>query len=170
MEACRGLSYAHELLDDDGGPLDLVHRDVSPPNILISQARRGEGHGLRARQGAHAARAHGPGCREGQVQLPLTRGGERTAGRRARGHLCARRLPLGDARRVVASSSAKPTTRPFKRCQPRRCPSLVGTHAGGRRSSSTRFCRRLSRGGRRTAFSRRGRWVMRSRATSSTTR
>jgi serine/threonine-protein kinase len=40
MEACRGLSYAHELLDDDGHPVDLVHRDVSPPNILIS--KRGE--------------------------------------------------------------------------------------------------------------------------------
>jgi serine/threonine-protein kinase len=40
MEACRGLSYAHELLDEDGNPLDLVHRDVSPPNILIS--KRGE--------------------------------------------------------------------------------------------------------------------------------
>ena len=40
METCRGLSYAHELLDDDGHPVDLVHRDVSPPNILIS--KRGE--------------------------------------------------------------------------------------------------------------------------------
>ncbi len=40
MEALRGLSYAHELVDDDGSPLHLVHRDVSPPNILIS--KRGE--------------------------------------------------------------------------------------------------------------------------------
>ena len=40
MEVCRGLSYAHELRDDDNNPLDLVHRDVSPPNILIS--KRGE--------------------------------------------------------------------------------------------------------------------------------
>lgn len=40
MEACRGLSFAHELLDEEGEPLHLVHRDVSPPNILIS--KRGE--------------------------------------------------------------------------------------------------------------------------------
>jgi len=40
MEACRGLGYAHELTDDDGHGMNLVHRDVSPPNILIS--KRGE--------------------------------------------------------------------------------------------------------------------------------
>jgi serine/threonine-protein kinase len=40
MNALNGLSFAHELLDDDGNLLHIVHRDVSPPNILIS--KRGE--------------------------------------------------------------------------------------------------------------------------------
>lgn len=39
-ETCKGLSYAHDLLDDDGELLNLVHRDISPPNILLS--KRGE--------------------------------------------------------------------------------------------------------------------------------
>ena len=40
MEACRGLSYAHELESDEGELLNIVHRDISPPNLLIS--KRGE--------------------------------------------------------------------------------------------------------------------------------
>ena len=36
-EACKGLSHAHDLVDTDGKPLNIVHRDVSPPNILISK-------------------------------------------------------------------------------------------------------------------------------------
>jgi serine/threonine protein kinase len=35
-EVLKGLHYAHQLRDDAGVPLGIVHRDVSPPNILIS--------------------------------------------------------------------------------------------------------------------------------------
>ncbi len=36
IDACAGAHAAHELTDDDGKPVGLVHRDVSPPNILVS--------------------------------------------------------------------------------------------------------------------------------------
>jgi eukaryotic-like serine/threonine-protein kinase len=36
-EICKGLSYAHELTDRSGAPLGLVHRDVSPPNVLVTK-------------------------------------------------------------------------------------------------------------------------------------
>lgn len=36
-EICKGLSYAHELTDPNGVPLQLVHRDMSPPNVLITK-------------------------------------------------------------------------------------------------------------------------------------
>lgn len=38
IEVCKGLTHAHEKRDQDGRPLDIVHRDVSPPNVLISRA------------------------------------------------------------------------------------------------------------------------------------
>ncbi|REJ77155.1 MAG: hypothetical protein DWQ36_17705 [Acidobacteria bacterium] len=39
-EICAGLAHAHSATDVDGRPLGLVHRDVSPQNVLLSQ--RGE--------------------------------------------------------------------------------------------------------------------------------
>ncbi len=35
-DACSGLHEAHELKDDSGRLLDIVHRDISPHNILVS--------------------------------------------------------------------------------------------------------------------------------------
>jgi len=35
-DACAGLHAAHEATDSDGHLLNVVHRDVSPPNILLS--------------------------------------------------------------------------------------------------------------------------------------
>jgi len=33
----RGLGYAHDLIDGDGNPISLVHRDLKPGNIMISR-------------------------------------------------------------------------------------------------------------------------------------
>jgi serine/threonine-protein kinase len=35
-EAVAGLDYAHDLVDLDGSPLNLVHRDVSPSNVFVT--------------------------------------------------------------------------------------------------------------------------------------
>lgn len=40
IEVCKALSYAHELTDEGGRSRGIVHRDVSPPNVLLS--KRGE--------------------------------------------------------------------------------------------------------------------------------
>ena len=37
-QACAGLHAAHELRDDNGTLVDLIHRDVSPANVLVSIA------------------------------------------------------------------------------------------------------------------------------------
>lgn len=34
-QAARGLGHAHAATDDTGASLELVHRDVSPPNIML---------------------------------------------------------------------------------------------------------------------------------------
>jgi serine/threonine protein kinase len=35
-EMCRALAYAHEFTSDDGQVLGMIHRDVSPSNVMLS--------------------------------------------------------------------------------------------------------------------------------------
>lgn len=37
IQACRGIDYAHRETDDLGRPLGIIHRDLTPHNILISK-------------------------------------------------------------------------------------------------------------------------------------
>lgn len=37
IEMCKGLEYAHNKADPAGVPLHIVHRDISPPNVLVSR-------------------------------------------------------------------------------------------------------------------------------------
>jgi len=34
---CQGLSYAHELKTADGKPMQIIHRDMTPANVLITK-------------------------------------------------------------------------------------------------------------------------------------
>jgi serine/threonine protein kinase len=37
VQLCEALEYAHGLLGEDGRPLELVHRDISPQNVLVDR-------------------------------------------------------------------------------------------------------------------------------------
>lgn len=37
MQVCEGLAYAHGAQDHNGHPLEIVHRDISPHNVLMTK-------------------------------------------------------------------------------------------------------------------------------------
>jgi serine/threonine protein kinase len=36
QQACEGLHYAHDMADEHGQPYNIIHRDISPPNLFVT--------------------------------------------------------------------------------------------------------------------------------------
>ena len=50
MQVLKALEYAHNLKSSDGQPMNIIHRDVSPPNVLLLR-RSSQTFGFWHRQG-----------------------------------------------------------------------------------------------------------------------
>ena len=55
IEMAQALAHVHERAGADGTPLGIVHRDLSPQNVMVELRGRGQAHRLR-----HGARSQPP--------------------------------------------------------------------------------------------------------------
>jgi hypothetical protein len=107
LDVCAGLHAAHELTGQSGEPLRLVHRDVSPHNILVGV----DGIARITDFGIARAEERLSVTRDGQIKGKIAyMAPEQTSGdprRSPRGPLVARRRALGVPRRTTPVPRSK---------------------------------------------------------------
>ena len=100
----EGLEHAHRATDGRGQPLGLVHRDVTPSNVIVSFDGVGQDPRLRHRQGGGQEGAHRGRRHQGQDPVHEPRAG---AGRGARLRAAT------SSRSARCSTSSPPAHKPF---------------------------------------------------------
>ena len=118
---CEGLDYAHKKKDAAGRPLGIIHRDISPQNILVSYdgelkiidfgIAKAASRSSKTQAGVLKGK-FGYMCPEQVRGLPLDR--------RSR-HLRHRHDPVRAADRAIACSWARATSRRSRRCATSTC-------------------------------------------------
>jgi len=126
-EVCKALSYAHEQRDLEGRPLHIVHRDVSPPNILFSRAGEVKLADFGLAKAQSQVESTDPGVVKGKFSYlsPEAAYGEETD---TRADIFAVGILLWElltGRRLFLGESDRDTLELVRRC---RVPSLAGTH------------------------------------------
>jgi hypothetical protein len=101
-EICDGLDYAHRRTGSDGHPLHIVHRDVSPSNVMLGAAGEVKlvDFGIARARGSLHQSISGHAARQVRVHEP--RAGRGSARRCTQRHLFDRTRSLRDADRVSA--------------------------------------------------------------------
>ncbi len=141
-EAAKGLHYAHEKKDEAGQPLEIVHRDVWPQNILLSF----EGAVKIADFGIASARLFGEERASSRASSGTCRPSRRAA-RRSTGGATSTRSASSSGRsspggRSTAGSAAR-------RCSTSCAPGIVEPPSDVRAATSRRSSRRSSMQGAR---------------------
>ena len=163
-EVARALHYAHTLVLPDGTPGGVVHRDVTPSNIMLLKAGGVKILDFGIAKAAAAARPSDGGRPRlaGQALVPVAGAGARPGGRSPLGHLLARHRAVGDGRGAAAvhgrerrRDAAERADAPDRRAlaAPRRGPgragrdrgARAGTRAANRYESAEAFANELDR-------------------------
>ena len=99
-EVARALHYAHTLVLPDGTPGGVVHRDVTPSNVMLLKAGGVKILDFGIAKAAAAARPvrRRPAATGREALLPVARAGARAGGRSPLGHLLPRHRAVGDGR------------------------------------------------------------------------
>ena len=118
-KVASALDYAHRRRDAEGHELNIVHRDVSPQNILISYEGRHQALRLRHRQGGVEGVEDAVGRAQGKDPVHVARAGLGKADRPPQRPLLARRRPLRAADRRTALRRRHRHQRPRKGAQRR---------------------------------------------------